>query len=268
MFNSEWQRTTRILLGILLFSASPLAYSAAKAGTTVENVIGMKLVLLETSVFVMGSPEDESDRRSTETQRVIQITSPFYLGAHEVTQAQYEKVMGNNPSKTKDPRLPVDHISWHDAVAFCAALTALDPRFSYRLPTEAEWEYACRAGTRTRYYWGVDANLSQIGDHAFYKENAEGKTHPVGQKKPNAWGLYDMNGNVWEWCQDWMASYDPNELRDPKGPGTGDQKVCRGGCWAYDAARCRSAERNEAPPDSVHVNLGMRVVAVPKPSER
>ena len=253
-----------LVLSTIGLNALSAPYALAGVNATVTNATGMKFARIEPDVFIMGSPSDEVDRKDAEAPHVVTITQPFYLGVYEVTQVEYEKVMGSNPSKEKSPNLPVDHITWHDAVAFCEKLSATDPKFDYRLPTEAEWEYACRAGTRTRHYWGEDSDRSQIGDYAFYKANGDGKTHEVGQKRPNPWGLYDMNGNVWEWCQDWMAPYDPAQKLDPKGPSAGDQKVCRGGCWAYDAARCRSAERNEAPADSVHPNLGMRVVAVPK----
>jgi formylglycine-generating enzyme required for sulfatase activity len=260
----KWAVTIILWLAAFNSQAAAVAPGASTSVSPVENAIGMRLVRIEPAAFIMGSPSDEPGRSDGERSHVVTITQPFYIGVYEVTQAEYESVMGKNPSKEKGPRLPVDHISWLDAVAFCETLTARDPRFSYRLPTEAEWEFACRAGTRTRFYWGDDADLTQIGQFAFYKANAGGKTHEVGQKLSNAWGLYDMNGNVWEWCQDWMAPYGPGAIVDPKGPESGEQKVCRGGCWAYEANRCRSAERNEAPADSVHVNLGMRVVAVPK----
>lgn len=251
------------LHGVLVLGLMASAGLRAAEPRIETNVIGMKLVALAPGTFTMGSPASEAGRKASETPHAVTIAQPFFLGQYEVTQAEYEGVMGGNPSKKVGAQRPVDHISWHDAVAFCAKLSEMDPKFNYRLPTEAEWEYACRAGTETRYYWGDDPELKHIGSHAFFKENAGGETHPVGQKQPNGWGLYDMNGNVWEWCADWMAPYDVTATADPQGPESGEQKVCRGGCWAYDAMRCRSAERNEAPADSVHVNLGMRVVGIP-----
>lgn len=256
---SYQRRCIVFLIGIL-----PLFYAAAAPKSLpapVVNSIGMKLQFLAPGAFTMGSNESDKDRKPGEVQREMTLSREFYMGVYEVTQAEYETVMGINPSKIKGPKLPVDHVSWHDAVSFCEKLSAMESGMRYRLPTEAEWEYACRAGTTTRFYWGEDPDLAGIGEYAFYKENSGGKTNDVGQKKPNPWGLHDMNGNVWEWCQDWMGPYNAAETRDPKGPSTGEGKVCRGGCWAYDASRCRSAERNEAPPDSVHVNLGIRVVA-------
>lgn len=243
-----------VLLPRVFAGVTPLAES-------ITNSAGMKLQLIPSGNFIMGSPEQEKDRKQLETQRQITISQPFYIGICEVTQAAYEAVMGTNPSQNKGANLPVDHVSWNDAVAFCEKLSVKEPGMRYRLPTEAEWEYACRAGTTTRFYWGEDLDLTAIGDYAFYQRNSGGKTNEVGQKKPNPWGLHDMNGNVWEWCQDWMGPYDVQATVDPNGPARGEGKVCRGGCWAYEANRCRSAERNDAPADSVHVNLGIRVVA-------
>lgn len=245
----------------LIWSPGP----ASARDEALTNPIGMKLVPIPAGTFQMGSPEAEDGRKPGEVQHSVTISDSFYMGVYEVTQSQYEQIMGTNPSGNVGADLPVDHVTWFDAVAFCGALTTMDPKFTYRLPTEAEWEYACRAGSTTRYYWGDDPKIEGIDAYAYYKENADGKTHPVGGKRPNPWGLFDMNGNVWEWCLDWMGPYPDGDATDPRGPDAGEQKVCRGGCWAYDATRCRSAERNEAPADSVHPNLGIRVVATPKP---
>ena len=252
----RWPVTVLALLAIGAASAAPPVDTAP-----LTNSIGMKLQRIAPGTFTMGSPESEKDRKPAETQREVTISHEFYIGVYEVTQREYEAVMGNNPAKHEGANHPVDHVTWRDAVVFCEKLTAKEPGMRYRLPTEAEWEYACRAGTSTRYYWGNDPELEAVGDHAFYKENSGGTTSPVGQKKPNAWGLHDMNGNVWEWCQDWMGPYASDEVINPTGAASGEGKVCRGGCWAYDASRCRSAERNDAPADSVHPNLGIRVVA-------
>jgi formylglycine-generating enzyme required for sulfatase activity len=183
----------------------------------ITNPLGMKLNLIPPGEFAMGSPKSEPGRWDDETQHLVKITKPFYLSAHEVTQAQYEQVMGKNPSyfsvsgngkgrvSGDTSQLPVERVSWNDAVEFCRKLSD-EEGVEYRLPTEAEWEYACRAGTTTAYSFGND--VAQLGEYAWYADNSENTSHAVGEKKPNAWGLYDMHGNVWEWCQDWFGPYD------------------------------------------------------------
>ena len=190
----------------------------------ITNRIGMKLKLIPAGEFMMGSPEsvDDADDRA-KPQHKVRITKPFHLGVHEVTQAEYEKVMGKNPSNFKGARNPVEQVSWKDAVEFCKRLTAKES-MTYRLPTEAEWEYAYRAGTTTRYSFGDDP--ASLGEYAWYGDNSEKKTHPVGEKKPNTWGLHDMHGNVWEWCADWYDRdyYADSPADDPLGPEAG---LCR-----------------------------------------
>ena len=159
---------------------------------------------------------------------------------YEVTQEQYERVMGKNPSRFKGPQLPVERVSWKAAVSFCTKLSAFPEEQAagrtYRLPTEAEWEYACRAGSTTDFCFG-DAEWG-LDDYAWYEDNSDHRTHPVGQKRPNAWGLYDMHGNVWEWCADWHdeAYYEASPVDDPQGPATGVDRVGRGGSWSESAA--------------------------------
>ena len=164
-----------------------------------SNSIGMQFVLIPPGEFMMGSPETETGHRDDETQHRVQVTKPFYLSAYEVTQLQYEQVMGNNPSAYRGENRPVENMRWDDAVAFCDRLSKSEG-VKYRLPTEAEWEYACRAGTTTAYSFGDDE--SQLEQYAWFSANSDNTTHPVGEKRPNGWGLYDMHGNVWEWCQD------------------------------------------------------------------
>ena len=175
----------------------------------------------------------------------MRITKPFYLGKYLVTQEQWEAVMGNNPSRFKGPKNPVETVSWDDCQQFLDKLNAkVGVRGGkFQLPTEAQWEYACRAGSTTTYCFGDDE--SGLGEYAWYATNSGGRTHPVGEKKPNAWGLYDMHGNVWEWCQDWYdGSYYANSpTDDPTGPTTGSSRVFRGGSWRERARGCRSALR-------------------------
>jgi formylglycine-generating enzyme required for sulfatase activity len=215
----------------------------AAQGNTLSLDIGkgvtMKLVLIPAGKFMMGSPDSEQGRRGDEgPQHEVIITKPFYLGLTEVTQAQYEAVMGTNPSHFKGATNPVEMVSWNDATEFCKKLSE-KTRQAVRLPTEAEWEYACRAGTKTRFSFG-DSD-SALGDYAWCSSNSGDKTQPVGQKKPNAWGLYDMHGNVREWCADRYGGYPKGTVSDPFGTASGDRRMLRGGSWysgATDHFRC------------------------------
>jgi len=226
--------------------------------------------------FMMGSPESEPGRCSDETQHQVTLTQAFLMGRYPVTQSLYEAVMGENPSEFKGPTRPVETVSWYDAVRFCNALSGklgLAPAYlvgkgdapevscdftspGYRLPTEAEWEYACRAGTTTLYYNGdSDADL---GDIAWYSANANFTTHPVGQKAPNAWGLYDMAGNVWEWTWDWYGGC-PGAISDYTGPQIGNYRVLRGGSWHNLALYARAAYRNYDVPGKCSSYRGFRM---------
>ncbi len=151
----------------------------------------------------------------------------------------------------------MEQVSWDDAQEFLGKLNLMEKTNTYRLPTEAEWEYACRAGSTTRFCFGDEE--AELEDYAWYEENSEGKTHPVGQKQPNAWGLYDMHGNVWEWCQDWYGDYPAGPVTDPRGPDTGEYRVLRGGSWGNDSRNLRSAVRDYNNPDFRHYNFGFRV---------
>ena len=231
------------------------------------------MVWIRPGQFVMGSPKEEKDRDQDEdplTQVLFQ--SGFWMGKHEVTQRQYERIMGVNPSTFKgDLSRPVEQVSWDDTEAFCKRLTQsefvagrLPIGYVYRLPTEAEFEYACRSGTTTRFYYGDDLDYSQLADYAWYSENSQTTTHPVGLKKPNLWGLYDINGNVWEWCLDWYQDRHPGgSVEKPAGPPTGTARVFRGGGWDYNAASCRSAYRNNVNPARRAAYLGFRLVLGP-----
>jgi formylglycine-generating enzyme required for sulfatase activity len=218
----------------------------------------MKFVVIPAGEYMMGSNTFEDTEKPTHK---VTLTQPFQLGMHEVTQDQYEKVMGTNPSSFKGPQNPVEQVTWSDAVAFCKLLSDLPEEkasgYVYRLPTEAEWEYACRAGTTSDYSFG-DGD-SELGDYAWYDSNSGGSSHPVGLKKPNPWGLYDMHGNVHEWVHDWLGGYSGGELTDPMGPVSGSLRVVRGGSWGTNCIQ-RSADRNRHSPVPRSLILGFRVV--------
>jgi len=209
---------------------------------------------------MMGSPDDEQDRKEDEgPQHQVTLTKSFYMGKFKVTQGQWQAVMGSNPSLSKGLNLPVEAVSWNDCQTFIQKLNQLG-QGSFRLPTEAEWEYACRAGTTTRFYWGDDSNYSQIGQFAWYGDNSNFQTHVVGLKLPNAWGLYDMRGNVFEWCQDWYGNYPSSPQVDPTGVNHGSYKVVRGGGYGVSADGCRSAFRDGFDPGIRGGYIGFRVV--------
>jgi len=226
------------------------------------NGVTMKLVRIRPGKFVMGSPDSEQGHDPREgPQHEVIITKPFYMGVTEVTQAQYEAVMGTNPSKFKGATNPVETVSWNDATEFCKKLSE-KTRQAARLPTEAEWEYACRAGIKTGFSFG-DAD-DGLGDYAWYNANSGGTTHPVAKKKPNAWGLYDMHGNVWEWCADWCGDYPKGAVTDPQGPAAGTSRVLRGGGWGYVPTYCRAAYRDFSIPDFRSDVYGFRCAMTPK----
>ncbi len=228
----------------------------AKLYAPFANSLGMAFKLIPGGRFRMGEGKDSRD---------VTLTHPYYLGVFEVTQEQYQRVMGKNPSSFKSVKNPVENVSWDDAVSFCKKLSELPAEKSagrvYRLPTEAEWEYACRAGTTTDY--SFDDAESQLDDYAWYSKNSGAATHAVGLKKPNAFGLYDMHGNVWEWCQDWLGDYPSGALIDPRGPSGGTGRVNRGGGWILGAAYCRSASRPPRGPTSRANCFGFRLALSP-----
>jgi formylglycine-generating enzyme required for sulfatase activity len=223
--------------------------------STVRNSMGMEFVLIPAGEFMMGSNYYEPDERPV--HKVV-ISKPFYLGKYEVTQAQWLEVMGTNPSHFKgDLTRPVERVSWYMVQDFIRLLNAKEGHTKYRLPTEAEWEYAARAGSTTQYSFGDDEGL--LEQYAWYNRNDGGTTHPVGQLKPNAWGLYDLHGNVWEWVQDWRGPYILGTVIDPQGPVTGEAKGYRGGGWGYGGGRCRSADRSYDAPNYVYGTHGFRL---------
>jgi len=245
------------------------------------NNVQMRLVLIPAGKFMMGSPAAEAGRGGDEgPQHEVTISKPFYMGVFEVTQEQYEQVMGNNPSSFKGAKNPVEAVFWDDAVEFCRKLSARTGK-KVMLATEAQWEYACRAGTTTAFNTGdalkpwqanavfpsskpgvLDRIMAWVGK--FFPRKAKTmKTTPAGSFSPNGFGLYDMHGNVWEWCSDWYAdSYANAKNQDPAGPDSGSQRVYRGGSWYINPQNCRSAYRSWSYPGSVRFDNGFRVVVL------
>ena len=235
------------------------------------------MVFIPAGTFMMGSPKGEKNRKSNETLHEVTLTQPFLMASTPVTQAQYRAITGKSPSHFAGGARPVENVTWYEAVAFCNALsrsegrspayrvsgvsvTILSGSTGYRLPTEAEWEYACRAGTRTRYWSGDGkADLARVG---WYGGN---ETHPVTGKPPNHWGLYDMHGNVREWCQDWYGEYSSHRETDPGGPSGGSNRVVRGGCCFFPAWLARSAFRHSLEPRFRRHSVGFRLVLRPSP---
>ncbi|MGA2500487.1 MAG: formylglycine-generating enzyme family protein [Tepidisphaeraceae bacterium] len=220
----------------------------------------LRLVLIPAGRFIMGSPFSEPYRdaagASGETRHEVTISRPYYLGKYELTQEQWQAVMGDTPSTCKGAGYPVETVGWVDAAAFCEkAARAL--RLPIRLPTEAEWEYACRAGTTNAF--GESGEVEALDAAGWYDANSGARLHHVGEKTPNPWGLYDMRGNVWEWCQDWFAPFLPEPVTDPHGPSQGQDYVLRGGCWRNPPGYCRSAARDFDQPEDRSGFVGLRV---------
>ncbi len=231
--------------GVGVVTAEPNA-----AGNSETNTLGMEFKLIPAGTFMMGSPENEEDRLDDEQQHEVTITRDYYMGVTEVTQSQWQQVMGTTPWKgqknvEEGKDNPATYISWNDAAEFCRKLSEQEGR-TYRLPTEAEWEYACRAGSDTAYSSGDEAE--SLGDYAWISNNSDGQVHSVGQKKPNALGLHDMHGNVIEWCADVYSAYPRETVADPVGPPEGSERVIRGGSWVVGAGICRSAFRSDLVP--------------------
>ena len=235
--------------------------------TPLSNSVNLDMVWIEPGTFMMGSPESEEGRGYDETQHQVTLTKGFWMGKYEITQAQYKAITGNDPSGFTGANLPVEQVSWDDAMEFCKKLTAkeqaaghLPSGYEYTLPTEAQWEYACRAGTTGAY----NVNGAVLSDLAWSAENSDGTTHSVGQKKPNAWGLYDMHGNVWEWCLDWYGDYSTAAVIDPTGSNTGGAHIIRSGDWTLGGGGYfRSAGYRWYYESSyTHSTIGLRVVLV------
>ncbi len=245
-----------ILLGSLMFSGT--VWSEPEKAYT--NSIGMSFVLIPAGTFMMGAKPGADINYDEVPQHQVAISKPFYLGKYEVTQAQWNAVMEKNPSEYKGADRPVENVTWESVQHFIRRLNAKEGTDLYRLPTEAEWEYAARAGTITRFYWGDSEDDAK--QYAWFNTNSGEQSHPVGQKLPNAWGLYDMAGNVWEWVEDWHdGSYYANTPEiDPPGFKRGMYRVFRGGSWEYEPALMRSSYRNDGRPDRRYDDLGFRLV--------
>jgi len=277
----------------LLASGSRLSYTLSLAVETrfyrvaeLGEFASTGLVWIAPGTFTMGSSTNELDQffGMEGPQTVVTLTSGFWMNKHEVTQGEYLMVIGVNPSWVNGDRTgqgwldygvdldrPVEQVSWYEATNYCHQLTLRDRAaglipsdHAYRLPTEAEWEYACRAGTTNRFSYGDDLEYSELTEYAWYSANSEGMTHAVGQKLPNPWGLYDMHGGVREWCHDfWLDRLPGGVVIDPQGPATGSDRVMCGGNWSFPARHCRSAARFAVPPEGRLGNSGFRVVLAP-----
>lgn len=224
--------------------------------TETVNGVRFDMVAVEGGTFTMGSPKNERDRSSDEKQHQVTLSN-YHIGKTVVTQALWKAVMGKNPSYFKGDNLPVEKVSWNDCQQFIQKLNQLTGK-KYSLPTEAQWEFAARGGTRSRGY--LYAGSNNLNDVAWHDGNSGNKTHPVGQKQPNELGLYDMSGNVWEWCQGWYDSYPDGMQTDPVGPSSGSDRVNRGGSWCSVAQNCRVARRDYDTPDNSNSYLGFRLV--------
>jgi formylglycine-generating enzyme required for sulfatase activity len=255
----KWRRPQLSLLRLLLLTitAGACVLSAARWQYSVKN---FKVASTE---YSLANLRYNSASRSETPAHSVLISSPFYLGKFPVTQQQYHAVTGNNPSYFISKNNPVESISWEDAHAFCIKLKDRTNR-AIRLPSEAEWEFACRAGTETAYYSGD--HLSDLDRVAWYNGNSQSMTHPVGEKECNAFGLYDMHGNVWQWCQDWYSEtyYSQPESIDPQGPLEGRFRIARGGSWRFGPNDCRSSYRGFGDPltrDLGHVGFRIALTA-------
>ena len=254
-------------------SSIPFSVSSVTSVTSVAgpltldlgNGVTMDFVYVPPGRITMGSPDSEAQRSNDETQHEVTITKGFHLGKYEVTQAQYEAVVGANPSIRKEANRPVENVSWNDATEFCNRMTQKTGR-QIRLPTEAEWEYACRAGTTMPFHFGATISTDQVNYNGNYpyaggrKGAYRQKTTDVGSFPANAWGLHDMHGNVWEWCSDWYGAYPTGPVSDSTGPANGTFRVVRGGSW-YDLGHgCRSASRRRYAPPSRDSSFGFRAL--------
>ena len=234
----------------------------------ISNSIGMSFNYIPPGSYLRGSPLNEPGRESDEKQHLATLSNGYYMQTTEVTQKQWKAVMGNLPLYIIkcDEKCPVERVSWDDAQEFINKLNEIEEPHNYRLPTEAEWEYASRAGSKTSFANGEISVLTcdhdlKLGDIGWYCGNSKTSQHHfVAQKSPNVWGLYDMHGSVWEWCSDWYGQYPSETVPDPMGPSGGEERIIRGGGMADNARSCRSGNRHSLRPDIEFDNIGFRIV--------
>ena len=236
----------------------PTVTNSDNISIPVKDGISIDMVRVEAGTFTMGAtPEMKEPDDDEKPTHQVTLTNDYYIGKYEVTQALWQAVMGNNPSYFKGENLPVDNVSWNDCQEFISKLNSIIGK-NFRLPTEAEWEYAARGGNKSRsYQYSGSSNLSDV---AWCRDNSGSKTHTVGSRQANELGIYDMSGNVWEWCQDCFGTYSNSSQVNPTGANSGSKRVIRGGCWYYSAGCCRSSYRDYNTPGSRFDNLGFRLV--------
>jgi formylglycine-generating enzyme required for sulfatase activity len=242
-----------------VFSGSGGLYAEDK-DSTYTNSIGMEFVLIPAGIFMMGADKNIEEPYDQELpSHKVKISKPFYLGIFEVTQQQWADVMGDQPSMYKGKDNPVEMVNWEDVQEFITRLNQKEGHSRYRLPTEAEWEYAARAGSTSAYYFGNDG--AQLADYAWFADNSSNSTHPVGQKRPNAWGLHDMLGNVWEWLGDRFNGtyYENSPFEDPSGPTSGTRRVLRGSSFGSSALQCQTTRRLSFSPALSSDEFGFRL---------
>ncbi len=280
--------TTVILLSVIIFIAIFLIDQAKFKARNIElekatmaissrdanQIINEMMVKCPAGEFMMGSPIDELGRRDDEVQHKVKISQDFYMAKYPVTQIMYLTIMGDNPSRYKDDNCPVESVNWFKAKEFCQRLNIYTNEsrpegYEFDLPTEAQWEYACRAGTKTSLNNGKEITVKNgscynLEEVAWYENNSDAKPHQVGLKLPNAWGIYDMHGNVWEWCRDYYGYYSTDDVVDPEGPEKGYFRSDRGGSWInYYPSLLRSANRFCRNPNYEYNFLGFRIALVP-----
>ena len=253
--NSDTNVNTTDVVAIYNYIINGDALEMKKQSFVVEGV-AFTMMPVEGGTFMMGATADQTDAYSAEKPAHQVTLGSYYIGQTEVTQELWEAVMGSNPSNWKGDRLPVEQVSWNDCQTFIAKLNELTGE-KFRLPTEAEWEFAARGGNKSMHYQYSGSN--DIDEVAWYSSNSDNKTHSVASKHPNELGIYDMSGNVWEWCQDWYGGYSSEAQTNPTGPTSGSYRVDRGGSWSNNAAGCRAATRLSGTPTFTGLTLGLRL---------